>query len=45
MFCLKCKERREVNETDLKKETLPNGRKMLKGICPVCGTKVAKFTK
>ncbi len=45
MFCLKEKKKVEVDEKDLKEERLPNGRKMLKGICPSCGTKLSKFTK
>jgi hypothetical protein len=45
MFCLKCRTRVEVKDSDLKKEQTPNGRKILRGVCPKCGTKLAKFTK
>jgi hypothetical protein len=38
-YCVKCKEKRdftgEVHET--------NGRRMAKGICPVCGTKLNRI--
>ncbi|MEO5833526.1 MAG: DUF5679 domain-containing protein [Nakamurella sp.] len=38
-YCVKCKEKRdfdgEVAET--------NGRRMAKGICPVCGTKMNRI--
>lgn len=39
--CMKCKAKREMlNE---KTETTKNNRKMLKGTCKVCGTKICKF--
>jgi hypothetical protein len=38
-YCVKCREKRdfsgEVSET--------NGRRMAKGICPVCGTKMTRI--
>jgi hypothetical protein len=38
-YCVKCKDKRdfpgEVSET--------NGRRMAKGICPVCGTKMTRI--
>ena len=38
-YCVKCREKRdfdgEVTET--------NGRRMAKGICPVCGTKMTRI--
>jgi hypothetical protein len=38
-YCVKCKEKRdftgEVHET--------NGRRMAKGVCPVCGTKLNRI--
>lgn len=43
MYCLKCKAKRmaiNVQETKTK-----NGRNMLKGKCPVCGTTMCKFIK
>lgn len=45
MFCLKCRRRVEVKDSELKEERTSNGRKMLRGLCPNCGTKLAKFTK
>ncbi|MFN2625082.1 MAG: DUF5679 domain-containing protein [Mycobacteriales bacterium] len=39
-YCVKCKEKREfdgeVTETE-------NGRRMAKGTCPVCGTKMNRI--
>ncbi len=42
-YCVKCKEKREMK--DPKEATSANGRKMLKGSCPVCGTKMNVFIK
>jgi len=40
-YCLRCKEKREMK--DEKEVTTKNNRRMLKGICAVCGTTVCKF--
>lgn len=40
-YCVKCREKRTVK--DGKVETNDKGRKMAKGVCPVCGTKVTRF--
>jgi len=40
-YCVKCREKRTV--TDGKVETTEKGRRMAKGTCPVCGTKVNRF--
>jgi ssDNA-binding Zn-finger/Zn-ribbon topoisomerase 1 len=40
-YCVKCKEKREM--VDAKEEKTSNGRRLLKGICPTCGTKMNKF--
>ncbi len=40
-YCVKCREKREVTEGEVK-ET-PNGRRMVQGECPVCSTKVTRF--
>ena len=42
-YCVKCKEKREMNK--VKEVRSKNGRKMAKGVCPVCGTKMNKFLK
>lgn len=42
-FCVKCKVKREMK--DPKETTMANGRKMMKGTCPVCGTKMNLFIK
>ncbi|MEN9935165.1 MAG: hypothetical protein RLZZ387_1744 [Chloroflexota bacterium] len=40
-YCVKCKTKREIN--DAHEETLENGRRALRGVCSVCGTKVTRF--
>ena len=35
-YCVKCKEKREIK--DAKEVTMKNGRKAMKGSCPVCTT-------
>jgi hypothetical protein len=35
-YCVKCKEKREIK--DAKEVTMKNGRKAMKGSCPVCST-------
>ena len=39
--CMKCKDKREM--VDPKETTTKNGRVMLKGTCPECGTTMCKF--
>lgn len=41
--CMKCK--KDVKVKDGKITTIKNGRKALKGVCPICGTTVMKFVK
>ncbi len=40
-YCVKCREKRTIK--DAKVVTTANGRRMAKGICPVCGTTVTRF--
>jgi len=35
-YCVKCKAKRDM--ADAKEVTMKNGRKAMKGKCPVCGT-------
>ena len=35
-YCVKCKEKREIK--DAKEVVMKNGRKAMKGSCPVCST-------
>ena len=35
-YCVKCKAKRTMK--DAKQITMKNGRKAMKGVCPVCGT-------
>ena len=40
-YCVKCRAKRTI--TDGKVEVTEKGRRVAKGICPVCGTKVNRF--
>lgn len=40
-YCVKCKAKREIK--DGKEVETKNGRLMMKGVCPVCGTTMCKF--
>ena len=40
-YCMKCREKRDISESQ--EVTMKNGRKALKGVCAVCGTKVFKI--
>jgi hypothetical protein len=40
-YCVKCREKRTI--TDGRVEETAKGRRMAKGTCPVCGTKVNRF--
>lgn len=40
-YCVKCKAKRDMK--DPKEATTKNGRSMLKGTCPECGTKMSLF--
>lgn len=42
-YCVKCREK--VTMKNPKKVTAKNGRKMMKGKCPSCGTTVNRFVK
>ena len=41
MYCVKCREKREVDNPE--QVTMKNGKKALRGTCPVCGTKMFKI--
>jgi hypothetical protein len=40
-YCVKCREKKAI--TGGKVEETKNGRRMAKGTCPTCGTKVSRF--
>lgn len=40
-YCVKCKAKKEI--ADGIEETMKNGRRAIKGRCPVCGTVIFKF--
>jgi hypothetical protein len=45
MFCVKCKQKRTVPDDQTTMEKTAKGRNMMRATCPVCGTKMTKFTK
>jgi RNase P subunit RPR2 len=45
MFCVKCKAKRTVPDDQVTHEKTAKGRSMIRATCPVCGTKMVKFTK
>lgn len=40
-YCVKCKAKREMREAE--KKVMKNGRPMMQGTCPVCGTKLTRI--
>jgi hypothetical protein len=42
-YCVKCREKREIK--DAQQVKMDNGRTAMKGVCPVCGTKITRFIK
>lgn len=42
-YCVKCKAKKEMKNA--KEVTLKNGRKAMKGECPVCGTSLFRIMK
>jgi hypothetical protein len=42
-YCFKCRAKREIKNPQ--KVTLKNGKPAVKGVCPVCGTKVSRIDK
>ena len=42
-YCVKCKKAGDMK--DPKKKETKNGRWMMQGVCPVCGTKMSVFIK
>ena len=40
-YCVKCREKRQIKGGNV--EVSDKGRRMAKGACPVCGTKVTRF--
>ena len=41
-YCVKCKKKQEIK--DAKEITMKNGRKAMKGKCPVCATGMFRIT-
>ena len=42
-YCVKCKKKQEMTES--KEVVMKNGRRAVKGKCPVCGTKMFRIIK
>ena len=40
-YCFKCRAKREIK--DAKAITMKNGKPAIRGVCPVCGTKVFRI--
>ena len=40
-YCVKCRKKQAIKDGAVEKTA--NGRRMAKGICPECGTKVTRF--
>jgi hypothetical protein len=40
-YCVKCRTKRTIKKGEVKQAA--NGRQMVQGTCPVCGTKVTRF--
>ncbi|MDZ4158852.1 MAG: DUF5679 domain-containing protein [Anaerolineaceae bacterium] len=40
-YCLKCREKRIIKDGEVKETE--NGKRVAKGTCPKCGTKVNRF--
>ncbi len=45
MICVKCKEKKTVEDDKTTLEKTVKGRNMLRATCPTCGTRMTKFTK
>jgi hypothetical protein len=41
-YCVKCRTKRQMRN---EREESKGGRRMAKGVCPVCGTKMTRFLK
>ena len=40
-YCVKCKDKRDIKNA--REETMENGRRAMRGECPVCGTRIMRF--
>jgi len=40
-YCVKCKKKREMQNEE--QVIMKNGRKAVKGVCPICGTKMYRI--
>ncbi len=44
-FCVKCRDKKEVDESQIERGVAKNGRPYVKATCPDCGTTMFKFVK
>lgn len=44
-YCVKCRTKREIPDSDVQVITMKNGKPAKKGKCPVCGTGVFRIGK
>lgn len=44
-YCVKCREKKEVDDYNVEHGTAKNGRPYVKAECPDCGTTMFKFVK
>lgn len=42
-YCVKCRAKREVDEGEVEKVTMKNGKPAMKSKCPECGTTMFKI--
>lgn len=45
MYCVRCKEKKIINPSDVTLDVAKNGRPMMRAICPTCGAKMTMFSK
>ena len=40
-YCVKCREKRQMKDPERK--AMKNGRPMMQGVCPACGTRLTRI--
>ncbi len=43
MYCVKCRAKKDVDESQVEHVTMKNGKKAIKSKCPDCGTTMFKI--
>jgi len=44
-YCVKCRAKKEVPDSEVKHITMKNGKPASQAVCPTCGTKMFKIGK